>query len=83
MTNTKKKQIKYNLSLYSLYYAEVCNEFAWPISASLRKGNTAPFEMSQQWRSVGSTVSDLVGPRLEPQTSRSRDEYITARPTGT
>ena len=53
------------------------------MSASLRLGNTAPFEeMSQRWRAVGNTVSDLTGPRFEPQTSRSRDERVTARPTG-
>ena len=70
-----------SLSLYSLYYAEACNEFAGPISASLRPGNTAPFEeMSQRWRAVGNTVSDLTGPRFEPRTSRSRDERVTARP---
>ena len=40
----KSNQIKSNLSLYSLYYAEACNELAGPISASLRPGNTAPFE---------------------------------------
>ena len=72
-----------SLSLYSLHYAEACNELAAPISASLRPGNTAPFEeMSQRWRAVGNTVSDLTGPRFEPQTSRSRDERVTARPTG-
>ena len=27
-------------------------------------------------------MSDLTGPRFEPQTSRSRDERFTARPTG-
>jgi len=32
---------KPNLSLYSPYYAEACNEFAVPISASQRQGNTA------------------------------------------
>ena len=37
--------------------------------------------MSQWWRAVGNTVSDLTGPRFEPQTSRSRDERVTARPT--
>ena len=53
------------------------------MSASLRPGNTAPFEeMLQRWRAVGNTVSDLTGPRFEPQTSRSRDERVTARPTG-
>ena len=62
---------------------QACNEFAGPISASLRPGNTAPFEeMSQRWRAIGNTVSDLTGPRFEPQTSRSRDERVTARPTG-
>ena len=54
--NTKSKS---NLSIYSVDYAEACNELARPISASLRPGNTAPFEeMSQWWRAVGSTVSD-------------------------
>ena len=78
-----KNNIKSNLSLYSLDYAEACNELAGPISASLRPGNTAPFEeTSQQWRAVGNTVSNLTGPRFEPQTSRSRDECVTARPTG-
>ena len=53
-----------------------------PIPASLRPGNTAPFEeMSQRWQLVGNTVSDLTGLRFEPQTSRSRDERVTARPT--
>ena len=28
------------------------------------------------------TVSDMTGARFEPQTSRSRDEPVTARPTG-
>ena len=38
--------------------------------------------MLQRWRSVISTVSDLTGPKFEPQNSRSRDEHVTARPTG-
>ena len=71
------------LSLSSLYYAESCNEFAGPISALLRPGNTVPFEeMSQQWQAIGNTVSDLTDPRFEPQTYRSREERVTARPTG-
>ena len=50
---------------------------------SLRLGNTAPLEeMLQQWQALGNTVSNLAGPRFEPQTSPSRDECITARPTG-
>ena len=50
---------------------------------TLHPGNTAPFEeMSQRWRVVGNTVFHLTGPRFEPQTIRSRDERVTARPTG-
>ena len=79
----KSLTLSFFLSLYSLYYAEAWNELAGPISASLRPGNAAPFEeMSQRWRAVGNTVSDLTGLRFEPQTSRSRDERVTARPTG-
>ena len=33
-----------------------------------------------RWRAVGNTVSDLTGPRFEPQTSRSRNKRVTARP---
>ena len=73
---------KSNLLLNWLYYAKASNELARPIPASFRPGNTSPFEkMLQRWRAVGSTVSDLTGRRFEPQTSRSRDERITARPT--
>ena len=80
---TSHSKLKSNLSLYSLYYAEACNELAGLISASLRPGNTASFEeMSQRWRAVGNTVSDLTDPRFETQVSRSRDERVTARPTG-
>ena len=43
----------------------------------------SPFEeMSQRWRAVDNTVFDLTCPRFELQTSRSRDERVTARPTG-
>ena len=69
--------------LYSLYYAEACNELAGLNSASMRPRNTASFEeMSQRWRVVGNTVSDLTRPRFVPQTSRSRNESVTARPAG-
>ena len=75
--------IESNLSLYSLCYTEACNEYAGPTSASLRPRNTAPFEeMLQRWQAVGNTVSDLTGPRFKLQTSRSRDERVSARPTG-
>ena len=70
---------KSNLSLYSQYYAEAFDEFWGPISASLRPGNTAPFkEMWQRWQVIGNTVSDFTSPRFKPQTSRSRDERVTA-----
>ena len=39
-------------------------------------------EMLQRWRAVGNTVSDLTGPRSEPQTYRSKDERVTARSPG-
>ena len=75
--------IKSYFSLYSLYYDEACDEFAGPSrSTSLGPRNTAPFkEMLQRWRAVGNTVSDLTGPKFEPQTSRSRDERVTAQLT--
>ena len=66
-----------NLSLYSLYYAEAWNELTGPISASLRPDNTASFEeVLQRRQAIGNTVSDLTGPRFEPQTSRSRDKRV-------
>ena len=38
-------------------------------------GNTAPVEeMSQRWRAVSNTASDLTGPRFEPQIFRSKTE---------
>ena len=76
-------QIKSNLSLFSLYYAEECNESAVPIYASLCPGNTASFKANVA--AVASRWQHCVrfdGPRLEPQTSRSTDERVTARPTG-
>ena len=58
---------------------KACIEFTGLISASLRPGNAVPFnEMLQRWRVVGNTVSNLTGPRFETQTSRSRDERVTA-----
>ena len=43
-------QLKSNLSSYSLYYDEACNELAGPIFASLQPGTTASFEeMLQRW----------------------------------
>ena len=61
-------KIKSNFSLHSLLYAEACNKFAGPISASLHPHNIATFEeMLQRWRAFGNTVSDLTGSRFEPR----------------
>ena len=68
--------IKSNLLLYPLYYAEAYNEFAGPMSASLRPGKTASFNMLQRWRTVGNIVSDLTGSRFEPQTSASETNAL-------
>ena len=66
------------LSLYSLYYAKVCNKFTGPVFAILRPGNTAPIkEMSQRRRAV----STLTGTRFELQTFYSVDERVATRPT--
>ena len=35
--------------------------------------------MSQRWRTIGNTLSDLTGPRFDPQAFRSRDECVTVR----
>ena len=68
-----------NLSLYSLYYAETCNESAGPISVSLHLQATQL--LLNECRSAGNTVSDLTCQRFEQQTSRTRDERATSRPT--
>ena len=79
----KSTVTKLNLSLYLLYYVEAYNEIAGPIFASLRPGNTVSFEeMLKRWRAAVNIMSDLTGPRFEIQTSCSRDERMSARPTG-
>ena len=78
-----KKSLKISLSWYLLYYAKACNEFAGPISASFRPGNTPPLEETlQRWRAVDNTVSNLTGPRFEHQTFCSRNERVTTPLTG-
>ena len=73
----RTNQIKYFNIL-----TEACNEIAGPTSASLCPGSTALYEeMSQRWRAIGNTASDLTDLRFEPQTSRSRDDQLHARPT--
>ena len=71
----KKNQI----FTYSLYYAQMCDEFAGPFAAALRWGNAAPFkEKSQRWRAVGNSVFNLTGSEFEHLTSRTRTEHVTA-----
>ena len=67
-------------SSHLLYYAEACNEFAGPISASLRLLATQLF--SKKYRSGGEPLTTLrpIWPARD-STSRPRDERVTARPT--
>ena len=52
---------------YTRCYAEEFNEFAWPISALLRLGNTASFEETlKRWWAVGNSAFDLFGAKFEP-----------------
>ena len=71
-------QIKSFIIAYSLYYAEVCNEFTGPISASLRQGNTTPFkEMSHGGKLLATlcmiwAARDLNPRPLAPRRTRNR-----------
>ena len=51
----KVVQIQSNLTLYSQYYAEACNEFAGPISAPLRLWATQL--LSKKCRSGGEPLA--------------------------
>ena len=63
-------------------YAEACEVLLGTIFALLFLGNATPFEeMSQWWRVIDNTVSDLVGQEIESQNSRSKDKRIPTRPT--
>ena len=49
----------------------------------MRPGNTAHFKaMSHWWQAFDKTVFDLTGTGCELQIFRSKDERVTARPTG-
>ena len=74
---------KLNLLLFSLWYAEACNGVGGAhFRGSAPAGNTAHNEnMLQRWRDVGNNMYDLTVSKVEPQTSRSRDKPVTARPT--
>ena len=68
--NLKWKWIKSKskISLYWLFYAEECKEFAGAhLRTIMRTSSTALFEeISQRWRAIGNTVFDLTGLRFDP-----------------
>ena len=68
-------------TLYSLSDTEACNEFTGCVPALLSPGCTTPSKKRSRLPAVGNTMSDLIGPRFEPQTYRFKDERVTARPT--
>ena len=58
-----------------LFYCSIAPKRVTSLSTHIRvialKRNTAPFRaLQQQRRAFGNTISDLTGPRFEPQTSR-------------
>ena len=72
--------LKFILMFYSPYYAVACNKFAGHISALLRLwGAQLP---SKKCRSDSETlaksVSNLTGPRIDPQTSSSGDRLSSS-----
>ena len=70
--------IKSSLLLYSLYAPKRVTSLWSPFPRHYSRAIKAPLEETlQPWRAVGSTVSDLISRRFEPQTSRSRDERVT------
>ena len=77
----EQRAIKLNLLLYFLYYAEAyITNLGDPSPCQCAWGNTTPFEeMLKRWRAVGNTVSNLISPRFEQQTSHSRDKRNTAQ----
>ena len=52
-----------------------------PAPRQLRLQATQFFKVSQWWRAVGNTVSDLTGLRFETRAFRSRDGRVIARLT--
>ena len=62
---------KIKSSLYSRYYAEVCNEWR-AISVALRLGSTA----MKKRRGGGVTVSNSTGPEIELKTSRTNSNVF-------
>ena len=69
-----------SIKLYLLFILAVLhrsvNEFTEPhLRVIFPAGNAASVEEMSQ-RAVGNTMSDLIGPRFAPQTSRSRDARV-------
>ena len=64
------RKIKIKSSLYSLYYAEACNELRGPsprLSAWATQLRRNVATVASRWRHC----VDLTGPGIEPQTSRT------------
>ena len=75
--NDWEKYFRSNLLLCSMYYAESCNEFARPISASLRMGNKTSFKKtSQRWLAVGNTVSNSTSPTFNIRGGQHRGPFL-------
>ena len=47
-------------------------------SGRVEKILTGSISVLQHWQAVDNIVSNLTGPKFEPQTSRSKDELVTA-----
>ena len=79
--NLSIKKFKIKFSLYSRYYAEACNE--WRVHlCDLTPGQHSFEETSQRWRTVDDTVSDLTGPVIKPQASRTDSVRLATELTG-
>ena len=62
-------RIKIQMPLHSLCCAEECNEFTGPSLSHIAPKNNTVGEMLQQRRAVGTTASNSIDPRFEPQAS--------------
>ena len=61
-------RVKSNPSLYSLFYAQTCNELPGPHSVSwcLQATQLLSKKIQQRWRALATLVFDLTGLNLKP-----------------
>ena len=64
-----------------LDYAEASSSLRAPSPRHCARATQVFEEMPQRWRAIINSVSDLSGSRFELQTSRSREDRVTARQT--